>query len=121
MRARWAGVFCGLVIAAGIGVTAVPASAGLQGFDECGEVADEGGPSPVEAANVRCERALNVATAFIQRDVFKPGWKTFNPAGCEHFMFKRGDRRELLDWFAGRDDRLEIKVIYLIKMRGCVS
>ncbi len=122
MRSRATAIVCTLIGAAALTVSSGTASAGLKGFDRCGEVPDLGGSSPVEAANVRCERAVKVASAFVGDDVLKPGWKTYNPAGCEFFMFRKGDKRELVDWF-GDEDRgpLEIKLIYTIKMRGCES
>ena len=119
MRFRWAMVLCAAVAVATI-AGAGSASAGLKGFEKCGKVPDLGGPSPVEAANVRCERALKVAGAFVASDVLKPGWKAYNPAGCEFFLHKKGDRRELVDWF-GSNRPPDFKVIYTIKTRGCES
>ena len=122
MRSRATAIVCTLIGAAALAVGSGTASAGLKGFENCGEVADLGGSSPVEAANVRCERAVKVASAFVVDDVLKPGWKTYNPAGCEFFIFRKGDKRELVGWFLDQDrGPLEIKVIYTIKTRGCES
>jgi len=96
------------------------AGGGLKGFEPCGKVPDQGSPAPVKAANVRCERARKLASRFISSDELASGWRTYNPAGCEFFMYKRGEKRELLDWFEDRG-RPETKLIYLIKTRGCVS
>lgn len=119
MRYTWAMVLSAVVAVAAIAGAGL-ASAGLKGFEKCGEVPDLGGPSPVEAANVRCERALKVAGAFVQTDVLKPGWKTYNPAGCEFFLHKKGDRREVVDWF-GTNKPPDFKLIFTLKLRGCES
>jgi hypothetical protein len=120
MRSRLAVLLMTFATVVAIGAGGTPASAGLTGFANCGKVADEGGRSPVKAANVRCERAVKLASAFIQSDVLNPKWKTYNPAGCEFFMYRKGERREFLAWFADGGSP-EIKVIYFVKTRGCVS
>ena len=48
----------------------------------CGKVNDEGGRSPVKTFEVGCNRAREIARDFIQDDVRRHGWRTYNPAGC---------------------------------------
>jgi hypothetical protein len=120
MRSKATAIVCALIGAAALAAGGGTASAGLQGFENCGKVPDLGGSSPVKAANVRCERAVKLASAFIADDVLKPDWRTYNPAGCEFFMHHRGDRREISQWFLDGGE-LEVKAIYFIKTRGCES
>ena len=86
----------------------------------CGKVNDEGGRSPVKTFEVGCNRAREIARDFIQDDVRRHGWRTYNPAGCEWFMYRKQDRDEFLDWQQGSGP-LSFPVVYFIKMRGCES
>jgi hypothetical protein len=92
----------------------------IEGFDNCGKVADEGTRSPVKSANVKCKRARSIGSAFIQDDELRSKWRTYNPAGCEFFLFRDGHKGELLDWFESRGP-IDFKLIYLVKLRGCES
>jgi hypothetical protein len=116
-----------LIAALGLGALALPAAHAsgstapraneLQG---CGKVQDEGRRSRVRAANLKCEKARRIASAFIQRDRVKPGWKANNPAGCEWFMYRKASADEFADW-VGSGDPIGFRLIYFTKFRGCES
>jgi hypothetical protein len=112
-----------VMVAALVALAAPVAGAGtakLEGFQNCGKVADEGGRSPVKAARVDCSNARELAAAFIASDELARGWRTFNPAGCEWFMFRKGHKDDVREWF-GSGDAPDFKLIYFLKMRGCES
>jgi hypothetical protein len=92
----------------------------VQGLGNCGKVDDAGHRSPVKAINMTCQRARSIAKDFIQDDVKKHGWKAFNPAGCEWYMFRKKAKDEFADWFVN-DGVVHFRLIFFTKFRGCVS
>jgi len=113
-------------VALGVIVLALPTAqasgpaARMQGLGNCGKVDDAGQRSPVKAINMTCRRARSIAKAFIQDDAVRHGWRTFNPAGCEWYMFRRKAKDEFADWFAN-DGVVRFRLIYFTKFRGCES
>jgi hypothetical protein len=114
------------VVALGVIALAIPAAHAAtpapraEVLGNCGKVNDAGERSRVRAANVRCEKARELAKGFIQEDVVPRRWKTNNPAGCEWFMFRKGDKDEFADWF-GTAAPVDFKLVYFTKFRGCES
>jgi hypothetical protein len=107
-------------LAAGVaGANSAPDRLGTD-LRSCGKVNDAGGRSPVKSAKISCRRARSIARDFIQDDERRHGWKTYNPAGCEWFMYRKQDRDDFLDWQQGSGS-LSFPVVYFIKMRGCES
>jgi hypothetical protein len=113
------------VVALGL-IAALPAaqaSAPVSRVDtlhRCGKVKDQGGRSPVRAANIHCERARTLASDFIQHGVIRDGWATDNPAGCEWFMFRNKSTDEYQAWVHSGGP-IGFRLIYFVKMKGCVS
>ncbi len=105
---------------AGAGETPPP----TERLSGCGKVNDEGERSSVKAAIIDCEKARALAKDFIQNDELKRKWTTYNPAGCEFFMYKKNDAGEFDYWVeSGGSLRTPVgfKLIYFTKFRGCQS
>jgi hypothetical protein len=115
-----------LVVALGVLAMALPGAGAsapaqrVQGLGNCGKVDDAGHRSPVKAINMTCERARAIAKDFIQDDAVRHGWKTFNPAGCEWYMFRKKAKDEFADWFVN-DGVVRFRLIFFTKFRGCES
>ncbi len=92
----------------------------IAGFAGCGKVNDEGGRSPVKAAVISCEKGRPIAKDFIKKDVVKKGWTTYNPAGCEFFMYRKADQA-MFDAWVDAGGVPTFKLLYFIKTRGCES
>jgi hypothetical protein len=102
------------------GAGASPPAQRVQGLGNCGKVDDAGHRSFVKAINMTCRRARSIAKEFIQDDSVRHGWRTFNPAGCEWYMFRRKAKDEFAEWFAN-DGVVRFRLIFFTKFRGCES
>jgi len=113
-------VVIGLLGAALPGAGASAPAQRVQGLGNCGKVDDAGQRSPVKAINMTCQRARSIAKDFIHDDLVRQGWKTFNPAGCEWYMFRKNAKDEFADWFVN-DGVVHFRLIFFTKFRGCES
>jgi hypothetical protein len=105
---------------AGAAISDQARSPRIMGFSGCGKVNDEGGRSPVKAAVIACEKARAIGKDFIKNDVLKKRWKSFNPAGCEFFLYRKADQG-LFDTWYDQGGTPTFKLIYLVRLRGCES
>jgi hypothetical protein len=110
-----------LSIAAAVAVAAPPAAqAQTAGAARaCRAVTVDGQKAPVRATGVSCAHARPIAKRFAKSGRLPSGWDSVNPAGCEHVLFRAGDRDYVLahQYHAPAGSPL----INTVRFRGCSS
>lgn len=121
MRARRLRLPLLAVLAVAVSVAVGPASQARspRATRTCASVLVDGQKVPVRATSISCTRARRVAKTFATSGKLPRGWAGVNPAGCEHVLFHKRDRRYVLahDYHAPSGHPL----IRTARFRGCVS
>lgn len=85
----------------------------------CSGFTIDGQKAPVTARSISCDRARPIARQFATDGSLPRGWDSVNPAGCEHVLFHKGDRKYVLSH--GYRAPRGAPAINTVRFRGCSS
>src|SRR4051812_43569970 len=91
-------VFVVVALLGSVAATATQAGNDVAPARNCRGFKQTGFPrSFVKAEHISCRRARKIAIRFAKKHKLPRGWTSRNPAGCEYFLFRKRDRRAIVN------------------------